>query len=124
LIRAAKETNKLRSKSLEQWSTFQKVSEDKDQCQAMKGFSHNETNYTSYCSKVNTCIKKRMQWSDFQTIRDIIFVLGTQERQKLLDKDQNVSILTTEPSSSAIIDVDTQNKFIDCELEATDRRAI
>jgi len=47
LIRTTKETNKLSSKFLEQWSTYlstlQKASEDEGepayQCQAMKGFS-------------------------------------------------------------------------------------
>jgi len=38
-----------------------------------------------------------------------------------LDKDQDVSILATEPSSSsAIFDVDTQNEFVGRELEAID----
>ena len=61
-----------------------------------------------------------MQWSDLQIIRDIIFVLGTQGWQKLLDKDQDISTLTTEPSSStAVIDVDQGNDFIDSELKAT-----
>jgi len=60
-----------------------------------------------------------MQWSDLQTIRDIIFVLGTQGWQRLLDKDQDdVSVLSTEPSSSsAIVDTDLGNDF---ELEAID----
>ena len=133
LIRTTKETNKLSSKPLEQWSTYsntlQKISKDDKgetvyQCQSLKGFSqakqHYENNYSSYCSKVNACIKARMQWSDLQTIRDIIFVLGTQGWQKLLDKDQDLSILTTEPSSSfTIIDVDLGNDNF--ELEAIDR---
>ena len=83
---------------------------------------HYEDNYSVYCSKVNTCIKARMQWSDLQTIRDIIFVLGTQGWQKLLDKDQDV--LSTQPSSSsATIDVDLGNDCVDShsELEAIDR---
>ena len=134
LIRTTKETNKLSSKPLEQWSTYsstlQKISEDAGepvyQCQSLKSFPqakhHYENNYATYCSKVNTCIKARMQWSDLQIIRDIIFVLGTQGWQKLLDKDQDISTLTTEPSSStAIIDVDQGDDFIDSELKAIDR---
>lgn len=69
LIRTTKETNKLSSKPLEQWSTYlstlQKISEDTGepvyQCQSLKSFSqakhHYENNYASYCSKVNTSIK-------------------------------------------------------------------
>ena len=61
-----------------------------------------------------------MQWSDLQIIRDIIFVL-TQEWQKLLDKDQDISTLTTEPSSStAVTDVDQGGDFIDSKLKAID----
>ena len=38
-----------------------------------------------------------MQWSDLQTIRDIIFI-HRMAKVIILDKDQDVSILTTEPS--------------------------
>ena len=111
-IRTAKETNKLSSKPLDQWNTYlstiQKITEEEGeptyQSQLLKCLpqakNHYDTNYRNYCSKVNTCIKIRTQWSDIQTICDIIFVLGTQGWQKLLDKDTDVAVLDTEPATT------------------------
>ena len=72
---------------------------------------HYETNYKNFSLKVNSCIKARMQWSDLQTIRDNIFVLGTQGWQKLLDKDSDSIVLDADPSSS-IVTEQLEDEFI------------
>ena len=100
LLRAVKETNKLCSKALSQWPTYSatvnKVVEDgggpEYQNQELKKYSqaknYYETNSSEYCSKVTSCIKSRLAWSNMDLIRDIIFMLGTQGWQKLLDDEQ------------------------------------
>ena len=52
--------------------------------------SYYEFNSSEYCSKVTSCIKSRL---DLDLIRDIIFMLGTQGWQKLLDDE------VTEPAT-------------------------
>ena len=44
-----------------------------------------QTQYEEYCLKVTTCILDRLAWSDLPLIRDIIFILGTQGWQKIID---------------------------------------
>ena len=100
LLRAVKETNKLCSKTLSQWSIYAatvKVVEDEGgpeyQNQELKKYleakTYYETNSSEYCLKV-TCIKSRLAWSNMDLIRDITFMLGTQGWQKLLD-DEHVT---------------------------------
>ena len=100
LLRAVKETNKLCSKALSQWPTYSatvnKVVEDAGgpeyQNQELKKYSeaknYYETNSSEYCSKVTSCIKSRLAWSNMDLIRDIIFMLGSQGWLKLLDDEQ------------------------------------
>ena len=77
--------------------------------------------YTSFCLKVNSCIKARMQWSDLQTIHDIIFVLGTQGWKKLLDKGFDSIVLDTDPSSSIVTEQLEDELIFGSEMKAIDR---
>ena len=47
---------------------------------------------TSYCSKVTSCIKSRLEWSEMGLIRDITFMLRTQGWQKVLDDEQAIEL--------------------------------
>lgn len=105
LLRTVKETNKFCCKALSQWPTYsatvKKIVQDKGvpdyQNLELKKFSearsYCEFNSSEYCSKVTSCIKSRLAWSDLDLIRDIIFLLGTQGWQKVLDDG------ATEPST-------------------------
>ena len=99
LLRTVKETNKLGAKSLDQWpiycSTIKKVSEEAGkptyQCQELTKYAEAKSFYesecTEFCSRVVTCTRSRLAWSDLDLIRDIIFMLGTQGWQKILDQE-------------------------------------
>ena len=90
LLKTMKETEKLRSKPLDQWPTYaatmKKISSEGEekvyQCQKIKKYSKAQTYYQNrsqdYCSKVNECIRSCMAWSDLQLMGDIVFMLGTQ----------------------------------------------
>ena len=112
LLRTVKETNKLCSKSLSQWPTYsatvKKIVEEEGvpeyQNQVLKKISeaksYYETNSSEYCLKVTSCIKSRLEWSDMGLIRDIIFMLGTQGWQKLLDEEQATELPVDEQGVS------------------------
>ena len=53
-----------------------------------------------YYSKVTNCIKQCLEWSDLQLFRDIIEILATQGRQKIVDETQDETDSSTEPWSS------------------------
>ena len=80
LLRTIKETEKLRSLPLAQWSvysaTMKKLKEENRkkvyQCQELKRF-HEE-----FCTQVTECLHSRMVRSDQEVMRDIISVLATQ----------------------------------------------
>ncbi len=99
LLKTVKETNKLNAKPLDQWpkyaTTLKKITvEDGEhvyQGQVLKNFSgaksHFENHYREYCIRVTARIRTRLSWSDLQLFRDIIFMLGTQGWQKILDEE-------------------------------------
>jgi len=111
LLRTIKETDKLCSKSLEQWpvynSTLQKLTEEDGQTnvyqlQKLKNLrevkSMFENNYKVYCTKITNCIKQRLEWSDLQLFRDVIEILATQGWQKIVDElEHQDESGTTEP---------------------------
>ena len=124
LLRTIKETEKLSSKGLEQWSvysnTLQKLTEEDRQknvyqLQKLKNLrevkSMFEGNYKLYCSKVTNCIKQRLEWSDLQLFRDIIEILATQGWQKIVDEVQDETDSSTEPSWSSITRTSTRFKI-------------
>ena len=45
-----------------------------------------ESQCTEFCSRVISCTRSRLAWSDLDLIHDIIFMLGTQGWQKILDQ--------------------------------------
>ena len=89
LLKTMKETEKLRSKPLDQWPTYaatmKKISSEGEekvyQCQEIKKYSEALTYYQNrsqdFCSKVTECIRSRMAWSDLQLMKDIVFMLAT-----------------------------------------------
>ena len=97
LLRTIKETNQLRLMSVDQWPTYSatmlKIMEEDSQptyqLQALskveEAKAHFQSQYEEYCLKVTTCILDRLAWSDLPLIRDIIFMLGTQGWQKIID---------------------------------------
>ena len=114
LLRTIKVTDRLSSKSLEQWpvynSTLQKLTDEGGetnvyQLQKLKNLTEAksmfERNYKLYCTKITNCIKQHLEWSDLQLFRDIIEILATQGWQKIVDENQDESgTFTTEPWSS------------------------
>ena len=110
LLQTIKETDRLNSKSLEQWpvynSTLQKLTDEGGemniyQLQKLKNLtevkSMFERNYKFYRKKRTNSIKQCLEWSDLQLSRDIIEILATQGWQKIVDENQDESgTFTTE----------------------------
>ena len=88
VLKTLKETDKLASKHLDQWSmyaaTVSKCTTDEDgstvyQMQELKDFSEAQGYFSSkyeYCHKNSQCVKSRLSWSDMQLMRDIVFMLS------------------------------------------------
>ena len=99
LLRAIKETEKLRSLPLIQWpvysATMKKLKEENGlkvyQCQELRRFDAAELyytrNYEEFCGQVTECLQSRMAWSDLEVIRDIISGLATQGWEKILEDE-------------------------------------
>ena len=100
MLRVVKEVGKLGDKSLDEWPTYsatmKKVTETEGevayQHQALKAFerakSLYQSHYREYCTSVTDCLKSRLQWSDLEMIRDVIFVLATHGWQKIIDEEE------------------------------------
>ena len=98
LLRTVKETNKLSTGFLDPLptyaSTLKKIIDENEEKvyhgQVLKKFtqakSHFENHYREYCTSVTAHMHTRLAWSDFQFFHDIIFMLGTQGWQKILDE--------------------------------------
>lgn len=127
LLRTVKETNKLNTKPLDQWPTYAatvKKIADKDgewvyQGQVLKKFlegkSYFESNYQEYCTRVTARIRTRLSWSDMQLFRDIIFMLGTQGWQKILDEQVDVTdeAEETQESTGSENPLDTIDRLVE-----------
>ena len=112
LLRTVKETNKLNAKPLDQWPTYaatvKKITDEDGeslyQGQELKKFSeaksHFETHCQEYCTRVTARIRTTLSWSDLQLFRDIIFMLGTQGWQKIVDEHIDVSADAEETQGS------------------------
>ena len=100
-----KETDKLKSKPLDQWpthtATIKKVASKGEekvfQCQEITKYSeaqaYYERHFQDYCSKVTDCIRSQMAWSDLQLMRDIVFVLGTQGWEKAVEENDSMEAI-------------------------------
>ena len=100
LLKMVKEINKLSTKSLSSWPTYigtlNKIQEEDGeatfQYQVLKSYQSARAlysrNHQAYCSSVTECLKSRLEWSDLNLIRDIIFILETQGWQKVIDEEQ------------------------------------
>lgn len=103
LLRTVKETNKLYVKPLDQWPTYaatlkKLTNEDGEwlyQGQVLKKLSEAKRHFESHCQEYCTCVtgrlRTRLSWSDLQLFRDIIFMLGTQGWQKIVDEHVDMS---------------------------------
>ena len=112
LLKTVKEVNKLKTKCLSSWPTYSgtlKKIEEKDdettyQLQSLKNYrgakNFYSRNHQAYCVSINDCLKSRLDWSDLDLIRDIIFVLETQGWQKVLDEEENHSIEKPDPTEA------------------------
>ena len=113
LLWAIKATERLSSKSLEQWpvynSALQKFTDEGGesniyQLQKLKNLtkvkSMFERNCNLYCTKITNCIKQHLEWSDLQLFRDVIKILATQGWQKLDENKDENGTFTTEQWSS------------------------
>ena len=103
LLRTVKETNMLSAKSLDQWPTYaatvKNITKEGGkwlyQGQKLKKLSeaksHFECHSAEYCTSVTDHVRRtRLSWSDVQLFRDIIFMLGTQGWQKVMDEDNDM----------------------------------
>ena len=105
LLKTLKETDKLGSKSLDQWSayapTLSKCTQDDGdtvyQCQQLQKFSEAQSYYSSkhkeYCQSVSHCIRSRLSWSDLQAMRDIIFFLSSHGWEKLIEEESDMAAI-------------------------------
>ena len=109
LLRTAKELDRLSSKGLDHWpnytATLKKLTVTDDgettfQLTQLTNVTGAKEHYTSnceqYCSSVTSCLKSRLEWSDLQIVRDVIYILETQGWQKIVD-EESVSSTSTEP---------------------------
>ena len=53
--------------------------------------SHFESHCQEYCTCVTECLRTRLLWSDLQLFRDIVFMLGSQGWQKIVDEQLDMS---------------------------------
>lgn len=101
LLKTIKETDKLKSKTLEEWPTVattkMKFKEDSKaiyQSQELSGLDecnmYYASNYQGYCTKITDCIKSRLAWSDLELMHDIL-ILSTQGWEKLKE-DENEEV--------------------------------
>lgn len=100
MLRTVKEVGKLADKPLDDWPTYsmtiKKLAETEEettyQHQTLKRFqgakSYYELHCHEYCAAVTDCLKSRLEWSDLQIIRDVIFVLATHGWQKIFDEEE------------------------------------
>ena len=105
LLRAIKETEKLKSLQLSQWpvysATLKNVQDENGQkvyqCQELKRFNEAVSYFTrhhgEFCSQVTECIRTRMEWSNTEVIRDIISTLAVQGWEKLLDENTSFDFI-------------------------------
>ena len=108
LLRTVKEIQKLKERSLSRWEVYAstlKVTKEGEkhiyQGQELKCFSEAksffENHYRKFCESVVETLRTRLQWSDMQLLRDIIFVLATQGWEKVaVEDDQKEDIATSE----------------------------
>ena len=99
LLRTVKEIQKLKERSLSRWevyaSTLKKVTKEGEkyiyQGQELKCFIEAKTffenHYRKFCESVVETLRTRLQWSDMQLFRDVIFVLATQGWEKIAVED-------------------------------------
>ena len=94
LLKTLREMEKLASKPLSKWATYSttcakfvkegsgSITEYYYQAQKVKCYvtadEYFVAHYKDYCKGVSQCIKSRLEWSDFELMRDIIVVLNTQ----------------------------------------------
>lgn len=66
------------------------------QCQKLKQFDqavqHFTSHYQQYCISVTSCLKSRLEWSNLEFIRDVIFFLASQGWQKIIDEEDKSEI--------------------------------
>ena len=138
LLRTVRETNQLGSKPIEQWPTYSSVmnkikEEDGDhvyQMQALKRFDLAKTHFDSpkcaeLCLKVTTCIKDRLEWSDLDLMRDIIFFLSTHGWQKIVEElDVTGSPHDDDPVDSPLVPIDRLVKHFEVPLEGAGAESI
>ena len=87
LFRTVKEIDQLSKRQIEHWPTYNlitsKITKEEGehvyQLQTLKRFSEAKTYYDShlseYCTAVTSCIKHRLEWSNLDLMKDIIFVI-------------------------------------------------
>jgi len=107
LLRSVKVLDKLNSTLVAQWptyaSTISKCTTNDDgtttyQTQHLKQYdaatSYFAAHCSSYCSKVTDCIRSRLAWTDLELLRDIIFFLASQGRQKIIDENEDLGAIS------------------------------
>ena len=95
---------------LSSWPTYsgtlKKIEEKHDeatyQLQSLKNYRSAKSFYSrNHQAYTNDCLKSRLDWSDLDLIRDIIFVFETQGWQKVIDEEENHSIEKLDPTEAA-----------------------
>ena len=111
LLRTANEVNMLSSKPLDQWPTYattlQKISlkdgkrvyQCQDLCNYDRAKDYYSTHHQEHCASITGCLKSRLAWSHLQLIRDVIFMLATQGREKALDEESDPEAERVDPQS-------------------------
>ena len=126
LLKTVKEIEKLKKKPLSKWDTYATIvkkviqvnGKHMYQGQELKHFSETksyfENHYNEFCQLVVENLRTRLQWSDRQLFRDVIFVLATQGWEKILQEDEE----------KYVIDIDEDNVVAGNEDDSNDDSTI
>ena len=74
----------------------------RNQQQVLRNLAEAEQHFSShceqYCTSVTSCLKNRLEWTDVEFVRDVIFFLTTQGWEKLADdEDQSAEAISCLP---------------------------
>ena len=73
-----------------------------------------QSNYQEYYTGVNARIRTRLSCSDMQLFQDIIFMLGTQGWQEILDEQADMNTEETQESNASENPLDAIDCLVEC----------
>ena len=121
LLKTVTKIDKLKKKPLSKWDTYATIvkkviqvnGKHTYQGQELKHFSeaksYFDNHYNAFCQLVVENLHTRLQWSDTQLFRDVIFVLATQGWEKILQEDEEKYVIDIDEDNVAAGNEDDSN---------------